>query len=212
MVNYKKIIFISLVVTILIFLAGLLLGLSLDDTKISDLVENLNQNELNSESYLVEQDFIRTFGGDICDLSSPRIEELSIELAKLGQTLTKYESSALLKKTDYSYLKRKYFLLEIKTYTLFKNLKEECGYGFNTILYFYDQNQQESLNQGYILDSLVGSTGNVHVFSFDRNFKEPAVDALKLHYDIKISPSIVINNETKKEGLVRLEEIKETLK
>ena len=108
MVNYKKIIIISLVITILIFSAGLLLGLSLDDTRLSDIVNNLNQNELNSESYLVEQDFIKTVGGDVCDLSDPRTQGLSSELAKLGQLLSKYEPSNLFRQTEYTYLKAKY--------------------------------------------------------------------------------------------------------
>ncbi len=212
MVNYKKIIFVSLIITVLIFLAGLLLGLSLDDTRVSDLIDNLNQNELNSESYLVEQDFIKNLGGNLCELSSPRINVLSSELAKLGQLLTKYESTGLLKASEYDHSKRKYFLLEIKTYTLFTNLKKECNYKFNTILYFYDKDHQESLNQGYILDSLVASRDNIHVLSFDRNFREPALETLKLHYNITTSPSLIINNELKKEGLTSLEELKVILK
>lgn len=208
MVNYKKIIIVSLVITILIFSAGLLLGLSLDNTRISDIITTLNQNELNRESYLVEQDFINFLGGDSCELSAPRIQTLSGELAELGQLLTKYELRGFLRTSDYDYLKAKYFLLEIKTYTLFIDLKEDCEYSFNTILYFYDQNQQSSLSQGYILDSLVETNKNVHIFSFDRNFEEPALQTVLIHYNITQSPTLIINNEIKKEGLVTLEELK----
>lgn len=211
MVNYKKILLVSFSITILVFIAGLLLGLSLDDTKVSDLINNLNQNELNRESYLVEQEFIQTVGGNLCDLSSPRIKGLSNELADLGQLLTSYEKTSLLRNSEYTYLKTKYFLLEIRTFALFTNLKKECNYDLNTIIYFYDQGEQESLNQGYIIDSLVESQDNLHIFSFDRNFNEPTLDALKLHYNITKSPAIIINNEIKKEGLTNLDELKEIL-
>ncbi len=211
MVNYKKILLVSFSITILVFLAGLLLGLSLDDTKVSDLINNLNQNELNRESYLVEQEFMQTVGGNLCDLSSPRIQGLSNELANLGQLLTSYEKTSLLRNSEYIYLKTKYFLLEIRTFALFTNLKKECDYDLNTMLYFYDQGEQESLNQGYIIDSLVESHDNLHIFSFDRNFEEPTLDALKLHYNITKSPAIIINNEIKKEGLTDLNELKEIL-
>src|SRR3989344_1642821 len=212
MVNYKKLLFVSLAITILIFLAGLLLGLSLDNTKVSDLAENLNQNELNTESYLVEQNFIKNVGGDICILSKPRIDVLSSELGKLGQLLTKYESSGVTKVSDYSSLKRKYFLLEIKTYTLFANLKKDCNYSFSTILFFYDPGNQISINQGYILDALVASRENLRIFSFDRTFDESALETVKLHYNITRSPSLIINNELKKEGLTQLDELKNILK
>ena len=192
-------------------MGGLLLGLSLDDTKVSDLINNLNQNELNRESYLVEQEFIQTVGGSLCDLSSPRIQGLSNELANLGQLLTSYEKASLLKNSEYTYLKTKYFLLEIRTFALFTNLKKECNYDLNTMLYFYDQGEQESLNQGYIIDSLVESHDNLHIFSFDRNFNEPTLGALKLHYNVTKSPAVIINNEIKKEGLTSLNELKEIL-
>ena len=133
MVNYKRIIFVSLFITILIFLAGLLLGLSLDDTRVNDIITNLNQNELNRESYLVEQDFIKNLGGGTCYLSDQRINTLSGELTKLGQLITRYEPKGILREDEYEYLKRKYFLLEIKTYTFFTTLRKECDYNFNTV-------------------------------------------------------------------------------
>ncbi len=212
MVNYKKLLYVSLAITILIFLAGLLLGLNLDNTKVSDLADTLNQNELDRDSYLVEQDFIKNVGGSICDLSTSRINVLSSELAKLGQLLTKYESAGIIQASDYNYLKRKYFLLEIKTYTLFTNLKKDCNYNFDTILFFYDPGDQVSINQGYILDALVISRENLSIFSFDKTFDEPALETVKLHYNVTRSPSLIINNELKKEGLIQLDELKNILK
>jgi|SRR3989344_546232 len=212
MVNYKRIIFVSLFITILIFLAGLLLGLSLDDTRVNDIITNLNQNELNRESYLVEQDFIKNLGGGTCYLSDQRINTLSGELTKLGQLITRYEPKGILREDEYEYLKRKYFLLEIKTYTFFTTLRKECDYNFNTVLFFYDINHQESLNQGYILDSLVESKKDVHVFSLDRNFEESSLETVKFHYNISYSPSLIINDKIRKEGLASLEELKEILK
>ena len=72
-INYKKFLLISLGLSVLIFTSGLLLGITLDDTKVNELAANLNQNELNTDSYLVEKDFLNIFGGDRCALSTPRI-------------------------------------------------------------------------------------------------------------------------------------------
>jgi len=46
-INYKKFLMLSLGISVMIFTAGLLLGISLDDTKINDIIININQNELN---------------------------------------------------------------------------------------------------------------------------------------------------------------------
>lgn len=205
-VNYKKFLLISLGFSIIVFTAGLLLGISLDDKKVNDLVLNLNQNELNAESYNIEKDFIASFGGDKCSLSRPRVESLSEELGRIGSILTSYESSRVFESSDINYLKRKYFLLEIKSYNLFESLKEECNYNYTTILFFYDLNDVISLRQGSVLDALVNMKPNVNIFSFDRAFKEdPAFETFKLHYNITSSPTMIINNKIRMEGLVDFE-------
>ena len=212
MVKYKKIMLISLAATILIFISGLILGGSLDDSRINELVENLNQNELNSESYLVEKEFVTNFGGNKCESSKARINELTKELGKLGPLLLKYESKSIFKETEFDYLKRKYFLLEIKTYNLLSSLKKECNYDIKIILFFYDKDDTNSIRQGYILDSLVASNKNLYIFSFDRLFNvDPALETVKIHYNINSSPTLIINNDLKKEGLTLLENLKEIL-
>ena len=199
---------ISLGLSIMIFTAGLLLGISLDDTKVNDLVANINQNELNTESYSVEKEFLGTFGGDKCSLSSPRVKALSEEIVNIGRLLTKYETTSVFEQSEFNYLKRKYSLLEIKAYSLFTQLKEECNYNYTTILFFYDINDDNSLRQGHVLDALVKINSNIHIFSFDRLFREdPTMETVKIHYNITSSPTLIINNKIKKEGLADLENL-----
>ena len=207
-INYKRFLMISLGVSIIIFTAGLLLGVSLDDAKVNDLLFNINQNELNTESYLIEKEFISTFGGDECSLSNPRVDEISQEIANIGRLLTRYESGNLINEDEFNYLKRKYFLLEIKAYSLFTSLKEKCNYDYQTILFFYDIDSDESANQGNVLDALANLNKNVYIFSFDRKFTEdPTLETLKIHYDIKRSPTLMINDKVKQEGLTNLEDL-----
>ena len=204
-INYKKFLLISLGLSIIVFVAGLLLGIGLDTTKVNDLVANINQNELNTESYFVEKEFIDVFGGDKCTLSSPRVSALSYELGRIGRLLTKYESSNVFESSEFSYLKRKYSLLEIKAYNLFTSLKKECNYNYTMILFFYDTNHDDSLRQGSVLDTLLNIKPNTHIFSFDRTFTEdPALETLKIHYKIESSPTLIIDDKLRKQGLIDL--------
>ncbi len=207
-INYKKFLMISLGISILVFTSGLLLGITLDTTKVNELVENINRNELSTESYSVEKEFLNVFGGDKCTLSNPRVNALSEEIGKIGRLLTKYESTNVFEQSDFSYLKRKYFLLEIKAYSLFSSLKKECNYNYTTILFFYDPNHDESTRQGYVLDALVNLNPNMHVFSFDHLFKDdPTLETLRIHYNITDSPTLIINDKIKKEGMVNLDNL-----
>ncbi|MEK6907060.1 MAG: hypothetical protein AABW45_00890 [Nanoarchaeota archaeon] len=207
-INYKKFLLISLGFSVIIFTAGLLLGISLDTTKVNDLVVNINQNELNIESYNIEKEFLATFGGDVCSLSGPRVEALSEEVGKIGRLLDKYETTNLFEENEFNYLKRKYFLLEIKAYSLFTTLKKECNYNYTTILFFYDINEGNSLAQGNVLDALIKIKPNTHIFSFDKSFKDdPTLETLKIHYDINTSPTLIINDKTKQESLINLDDL-----
>ena len=98
-------------------------------------------------------------------------------------------------------------MLEIKAYSLFTSLKRECNYNYTTIIFFYDINQDASLRQGKVLDALVNLNQNAHIFSFDRQFEEPTLETLKIHYNVTISPTLVINNKIKNEGLINLEDL-----
>lgn len=207
-INYKKFLLISLGFSIIVFVAGLLLGIGLDTTKVNDLVLNINQNELNTESYFVEKEFVSTFGGDKCSLSNPRVAALSEEIVKIGRLLTRYETTNVFKESEFNYLKRKYSLLEIRAYSLFTSLKQECNYNYTTILFFYDKNQDNSLRQGSVLDALVNIKKNTNIFSFDRTFEEdPTLETVKIHYNITSSPTLIINDKIKKEGLTDLDSL-----
>src|SRR3989344_6171630 len=61
---------------------------------------------------------------------------LSKELGSLGEKLSYAESQTELESADLEYLKRSYFLLEIKDYLLMKRLTEKCGIKPTFILYF----------------------------------------------------------------------------
>ncbi len=209
----KHIFFTSLAITICVFVAGLLLGWNLDTLRTDQVQSDLRSNELDTESYLIEQAFWNSIGGDDCSFAEPRLNSLSVELAEVGQYLNNYQKKNLFEEDDFQYLARRYFLLEVKGYILYNDLKEKCDIDNDVILYFYGSDDDYSEKQGYVLDKVVDkANGTVDVFSINKDFEEDAaLETLKLYYNITITPTIIINGETKKEGYVSYEEIKELL-
>src|SRR3989344_9119457 len=117
-INHKKLITVSLILAVLVFVSGILIGITLDELRTNDLTIFLNENELQTESYLIERQFLDVFGKDNCQLAQPRIDEISEQLGSIGQILTDYESKGLFSEKSYAQLKNKYFIFEIKLYTL----------------------------------------------------------------------------------------------
>jgi len=111
----------------------------------------LKQSELDAESFLVEQELFDSFETN-CPLAEKRINTLSEELWELGKVLGTKDAQEKLGSDDYNFLKRKYHLMQIRTYILFKKLQTDCGQKANIILYYYKKNDSQSEQQGKVLD------------------------------------------------------------
>ena len=206
---FKHILITSLLFTIFVFIGGVILGWSLNNFRENSFLDNLQNNELDTDSYLIEQDLLSGLPiSERCELSGIRSSVLSGELRELGKLLTVYEEEDILDKSTYDYLKRKYFLLEIKTYNILRKLKGDCNLDYDLILFFYDLSDTDSKRQGYVLDALSeNKTYDFRIFSLDRSFSEdPLLEVVKKYYNITTSPTLVIN-ENKTDGFTPIDEI-----
>lgn len=215
--KYKKYVVItSLVITIAIFSAGIIIGMFLDSYRFNDVVNAMRETEINTESYVVEQQFIEKFGGRSCELLQPRLIELSSDLSTIGQSLTQYENGAmLLDKQDYSYLKKRYFVLESRTYMYEMNAKQICNDNRTLILFFYSGDDKEpSIKQGYVLDDIYREyKDNVSIHSFDINFQNSTiVDILEKYYNVTEAPTVIINDNIVRKGFVSVNEIQSIIR
>ncbi|MBI2110501.1 hypothetical protein HYT51_01855 [Candidatus Woesearchaeota archaeon] len=211
MVDQKKILIRTLILTTIIFAIGIIVGLSMDTLRSNNALVGLRDSELDVQSYLTEQEFFETFGEYRCDVADKKLAELSKQIGELGYYIVNFERKNLFKQEDYDYLLRKYYLTELKTYTQFSKLKTQCNLNKTLILYFFDPEDSISERQGKILDILVKKNLDVSVFSINFNYKGDAfIDTLKVYYNITMTPTIVINNE-KVEGFVNVEELSEKI-
>src|SRR3989338_7446448 len=184
---FRKIMLLTaFLIAIFIFLAGAYVGFVLDSYRVDDVGSSIYNTELDAESFVIENEFFDTFGIIDCNLLSRRTKMMGDDLGEIGRTLVRYDNKKLTHGEEYNSLRRKYFLLELKAYTLFKQMDQTCGVKRpNIILFFYDtKNNQESLNQGYVLDGLVGKRDDLVVLSLDKDFNDTAISSLVSYYNI----------------------------
>lgn len=123
---------------------------------------------------------------------------LSQELGPLGQKLSFAENQPELSGDDLEYLKRSYFLLEIKDYLLMKRLTARCGIRPTFILYFYSTKDkcEDCEKTGYVLTALREKYPDLRVYSFDYHFDVGAIKTLRSIYKVKDElPALIINNK-----------------
>ena len=178
--KHTNIILSSLLITIIIFTVGILLNYGLDFLRISTIESVMNEHEISTQSYLLEAEFTENFGGDKCAVMNSRISKLKKDIRRVGGDLSSYSRFSFFKKKDFDYLKRKYFLLEIRFLTLIKAVNKECGNIYVPILFFYEIDDDPSERQGFILEKFSKEwEKHVAVLSFDKEYEdEPLLPVL----------------------------------
>ncbi|MBD3361492.1 hypothetical protein GF358_01740 [Candidatus Woesearchaeota archaeon] len=204
----KRFFFTIVLLLILVFSLGIILGNSLSNPELKEINKIISNSELSTESYLIEQELFSGFEKN-CDLSRIRLSSLSSELWQLGKLLASPTAQEDLGRYNYNFLKRKYHLMQIKTFVLYHQLKEECDPDEKVILFYFSRNDPDSLEQGKILDRIVKDFG-AHVFAIERAYSSEIV-FLEQYYDVSVSPSLIIDYEFKKEGLTSYDELKKLL-
>jgi len=172
----------------------------------------MSGHELSTQAYLLEQEMIDSFGGNKCETMDARVSSLKEEIRQVGADLSSYSRFSFFKKKDFDYLKRKYFLLELKFFSLVQEYNHACGKPLIPILYFYEIDQDASERQGFILEDVAKAfEKQVVVLTLDKDYKdEPLVGLLAQRFNVTIAPTIIFDG-VKKEGLVYTKEINATI-
>src|SRR3989344_4047304 len=138
---------------------------------------------------------------------------LSKELGSLGGKLVYAENQTGFNTEDIDYLKRSYFLLEIKDYLLMKRLTEKCGIKPTFILYFYSTKDscEDCERMGYVLTALRDKYPDLRVYSFDYHFDVGAINTLVSIYKVKSDLPALIINGLSYHGFHSVEELEEAV-
>ncbi|MBW2986478.1 conjugal transfer protein TraF [Candidatus Woesearchaeota archaeon] len=203
MKNKKNIFLTSLLLTILIFVSGMLLNYGLDFVRLNVVSDVMLNHELSTDAYLAEREFTELFGGSSCDIMNTRIISLKEEIHKVGADLGSYSRFSFFNKKDFDYLKRKYFLLQLRFLSHIEQLNKACGKSIVPIIFFYEIDQEASERQGFILQDVSKNfNDSVIVITLDKDYEdEPLVKLLALKFNVTRAPTIIIADDARS-GLI----------
>jgi len=191
---------ISLFLIVVSFIFGLIMGRLSPLSGSTELSKLLKESELDTESFLIEQEFLRSLGDSGCSLGQTRVGELSHRIYETGKFLSSEGVKKELGEEEYSLLKRRYHLLQLRTYHLLRVLENECGGGdYHTILFYYGEDDELSQVQGRILDTFVEDYG-YRVFPVQYNYS-PELRFMELYYNVTTTPVLIIDFIQRIEGL-----------
>jgi len=203
----------SFFITLAIFFLGIIANYGLDFVRINALSTVIADHELSTDLFLTEQFFLETFGGNVCEDANYQIQKLRDELQQVGIDLSTYTTNSWFNKKDFDFLKRKYFLLELRMITFVAHMNTLCDEYYIPIIFFYEIDDTVSERQGFVLDEIsLDYQGQVIVLSFDKDYTdEPLIPILRDTYQVISAPTIIINNQYKEEGIQYVGQINATI-
>ena len=181
-------------ISLLIFLAGILLGSMISAEKVSDINDLAQQLQLNTLGAELQ---FRLISEQPCQFINS--SELAEELYAIGSRLDFMESELGQDDPQVLGLKEYYHLLEIRHWLFLKQSKEKCGDKTDLILYFYSNKGDcpKCEAQGNVLTFMRKKYSDISVYSFDSNIDNPALNTIKAQYGLDDTnlPILVINGE-----------------
>ncbi len=201
--------FLAFVIGTLIFIFGFTLTTSisyLQFQKISKFQDETSYQIFNEKlGYTL-------FNKDIC--SSNSFQEISESLGFQGAIIDDLEKKLGKKNKKVLFRKKIYTLVELEHLEFINQLNENCNLSISTILFFYSNEQKDlgkSEETGRLLDTVNRRNDNLVTYSFDINLKSNLIDELKKSYEIKESPTIIINQNKKIISPKNIDEIEKYL-
>ena len=195
---------IAFFITTLVFLLGLLIGSKITESRTDEIQKSLQKDFLDFQSLELELSLIKDTTA--CNYISDRLPELIKKKVELGR---KFEISDLPK--DDADLLQKQYVISLMRYWFFSDVQEkQCNITNPRVLFFFDKSE-ESREQGRVLDYIVyRSNESITVFAFNVKWEEPIIKLLRTNYQVRTTPTLVIN-ETKNEGLQSREQVQKIL-
>ena len=195
----KQFYLLTILIVCLAFIFGIIFGSAYRSKNIDQVTQFIKNSELATESYILEQELLKGLDSN-CEFAKARLNTLSQDLYTLGKLLAGSTAKQDLGETQYKFLKRKFHILQIQTYVLQIKLRKNCNDESHITLFYFAQNDNESMKQGQVLDQLV-SKYNLRVFAIEYNYSSE-LHFLEEYYNITKTPTIIFDYEKKYDSFV----------
>ncbi|MDY6769594.1 MAG: hypothetical protein SVU88_01340 [Candidatus Nanohaloarchaea archaeon] len=196
----------------LFILIGALVGLQMDDTRTSYLDEQLQEANLQTELFLVTDNYLEESSQNYCTVVRDQIPVIARENAEIGQDLQSFSSKSISEQQDYRYIQRRYYVSQLKLYNMLRTYRQRCSSNVTLVFFFFDDSA-DSRRQGAALTEYRRTVDNrTYVFSYNLEADNSQVlDILTTDFGITDGPAIVVNGNRTYRRYVPFKELKTVL-
>lgn len=204
------------ILTIIVIALAFLMVKQIDDARQKTLEQTIKNVAFETESNRLLNKYEQVMGEEgLCEIMNSTFWEIAKERTySLGERIQNYEKSNTFG-DQYEQIKREYFVSLTDLYlTEFENKKRCKNFDNKILAFFYSEGTgcTECSAQNSILMSIAPRCPNVRIFAFPVNTDYPFLKLLVSRYNINQTPSIIIEDKIRIEGLQSAEQIISKLK
>lgn len=213
----RNVFFIAGVLTLIVFVAGILFGMWLDEMRLQKVKEQLSEIDILWNDARLQNLYYQTFTNQsqFCESEieanleyNNRIYQEGLRIEKYEE-VNKFEPSIVLEKKRYALLQFQFWMNSI-------SLKKKCNADYSTLVHLYSSNESVALDQklqSVVLLDLKNKCGrSLMLIPMPSDLNIIAIDLIKKNYNITTMPAIIINETVSLQGLQTSDELEKYVK
>lgn len=207
------------VLTIVIFVMGILFSNFMDGARYSSLKTEIQDNNVQLESRQLQLNYLQSDNVESCRALEAGLKDIVSGYNKRLGNIQGYSERSFFNAEEFETMKHSYILSGLRYWMFAQELRQKCDYSDNTVLFFTSQigdasDCEECGKMGEQLSLLKRKYGDsLLVFNIPTDMEDGMVDMLEGQYNVTEVPTIIVNgNQSKRiEGLKSRREVEKYL-
>ena len=189
------------VFTLLIFALGVALGIIMDYQRLRWSSQANEQFDLDYKRLQFQTIYLTYIQNDnaSCSVLYGSLDDAISDLDYSLDRVTQYEQESRLQKNQFTLIKRRYLLDNLKYWVLARETKRNCNLDVVTVLYFFsEENCPQCSDLGVVLTyhkKIYEQSLLVFPINVDLEKDEPVIELLRKRYQVYSLPAIVIEDQ-----------------
>jgi hypothetical protein len=206
------------IIAIFIFLIGLMIGIAIDNYRVSQVRKTISESEIRWNDALLLNQHLEKLGNASCDLALEENLKYNDAIYTYGKQIEKtIEATTFTPELEQEWIR--YNLLQVQFWFNSIELKERCGFDYHNVVYISREknttNGEEINNklQSSVLLNLKEECGNkIMLIPLTADVDLIVTDSVIKQFDIIEYPSVIIDEKYVFQGLTTIEELENIVK
>lgn len=195
-----------IILTVFIFLIGLMIGITIDNYRVSRIRKTISESEIRWNDAMLLNQHLEKLGNTSCDLALEENLKYNDVIYTYGKQIEKnIQATRLTPELEQEW--RSYNLLQVQFWFNSIDLKEKCGFDYHNVIYISKikaTNGEEINNklQSSVLTDLKDKCGNkIMLIPLTGDANLIVVDSVIKQYNLTEFPTVIIDEKYVFQGL-----------